>query len=284
MDVGEHYAYRVKYSGPLVEVELLKIGTQKPARVQVRFVEESAEGRIDWVPPNRLKVPWFAVDAFRSLEAKWDALLAAGEDEDTPSYWAASEVIDSLVESEVAETQYRSNGGLRIRNASKLAAALDWPESDLLLEPSSFQEGSDWLVPQPMTGAIAKRLCQLNPEAVLALVERDQEKADRDSTYGTYWKASKHWEEHHTPAEWHAEYDAKEPNGRAKRELLREWCGQQAVSHRDELQALRAEVRRLGSITERAITRLRAHGDKHSADELERELGIPVETFRGQRD
>jgi hypothetical protein len=55
--VGAHWAYRLKSdstSAEVVEVEVLKIGTRRPARVQVQFVEDEHEGRTDWVPPVRL--------------------------------------------------------------------------------------------------------------------------------------------------------------------------------------------------------------------------------------
>lgn len=53
---GERWTYRARRIDDLVEVEVIKIGTQKPARVQVRFVDERFEGRQEWVPPARLNV------------------------------------------------------------------------------------------------------------------------------------------------------------------------------------------------------------------------------------
>jgi hypothetical protein len=43
--------YRARQIEDVVEVEVLKIGTQRPARVLVRFVDERFEGRQEWVPP-----------------------------------------------------------------------------------------------------------------------------------------------------------------------------------------------------------------------------------------
>ena len=54
--IGESWAYRARSIDQLVEVEVLRIGTSKPARVLVRFVADEFEGRRDWVPPARLKV------------------------------------------------------------------------------------------------------------------------------------------------------------------------------------------------------------------------------------
>ncbi|MFZ2624720.1 MAG: hypothetical protein WAX29_05695 [Propionibacterium sp.] len=58
MEIGEHWGYRKRGTDPLVEVEILKIGTQKPARTLVGFVAEKFEGRQEWIPPSRLKVLW----------------------------------------------------------------------------------------------------------------------------------------------------------------------------------------------------------------------------------
>ena len=53
----------------VVEVEVLKLGTQRSARVLVRYVDGRFEGRQEWVPPSRLKVRCAAVDTFREREA-----------------------------------------------------------------------------------------------------------------------------------------------------------------------------------------------------------------------
>ena len=56
---------------PLVEVEIVRIGTQRPARVLVSFIGEAFEGRQDWVPPSRLKVLWSDVESYLAREARW---------------------------------------------------------------------------------------------------------------------------------------------------------------------------------------------------------------------
>lgn len=42
--VGQRWAYRARQVDDVVEVEVLKLGTQKPARVLVGFVDESFGG------------------------------------------------------------------------------------------------------------------------------------------------------------------------------------------------------------------------------------------------
>jgi hypothetical protein len=63
-------------------------------------------------------------------------------------------------------------------------------------------------------------------------------------------------------------------------ELVRSWCGAEAVARVDELSALRHEVRRLGDLIEEAIKVLRRAGQKIEADRLQRALGVAVEDLR----
>lgn len=46
--VGESSAYRARQIDDVVEVEVLKLGMQRPPRVLVRFVDERFEGRQEW--------------------------------------------------------------------------------------------------------------------------------------------------------------------------------------------------------------------------------------------
>jgi len=75
--VGEAWAYRARRGDPLVEVMVVRIGVRTPRRLLVRFVADEFEGRQDWVPPSRLKVPWRDLDAFIARELRWEGV--AGE-------------------------------------------------------------------------------------------------------------------------------------------------------------------------------------------------------------
>lgn len=73
--VGETWAYRHHGGDPLVQVLVRSIGSKRPARVLIRFVDAEFEGREEWVPPARLKVLWRDVDAFIARERRWDAVV-----------------------------------------------------------------------------------------------------------------------------------------------------------------------------------------------------------------
>ena len=124
--VGESWAYRARQSDEVVEVEVLKVGNQRPPRVLVRFTDESFEGRQEWVPPARLKVRWQAVDTFREAEARWARVDALGIGEE-PVWWAADVVFETLIDPDIARMEYREAGACRITDSVRLAqlTALD---------------------------------------------------------------------------------------------------------------------------------------------------------------
>lgn len=283
MEVGERFAYRARGIDPLVEVELVRIGTQRPARVQVRFVDEDAEGRVEWVPPARLKCPWRGVADFVAREERWERLSAAGVGEDDPAFWAATTLIEDQLGRDVAETEYRSDGALRVCDRSALAGLLGWPEDSLTSAAEAFEEDGDWLVPWETTLRVAQRLCVLRPEAVLARVDEAEAKAAREATYGKTYSGRRGQWEWHVSAQDCAARDQEAPYGRPARDLTRSWCGQEAVQRHDELAALRSEVHRLGGLVERSVGILRSSGLARQAKEIEHELGVPVDVFRGDR-
>lgn len=98
---GEAWAYRARQVDPLVEVVVMKIGSRRPIRVLVRFVDPSFEGLEEWVPPARLKVPWAGVEAFEAKERRWTAVLAAFGEDDERQADAAGIVFDRLIPEEV---------------------------------------------------------------------------------------------------------------------------------------------------------------------------------------
>lgn len=90
---GESWAYRARSVDDLLEVVVLRLGTQRPARLMVRFVDDHFEGRQEWVPPSRLKVRWEAVDGFRERERLWERVFSLGIDEDGPLDLAAGSML-----------------------------------------------------------------------------------------------------------------------------------------------------------------------------------------------
>lgn len=71
-------------------------------------------------------------------------------------------------------------------------------------------------------------------------------------------------------------YASQLPEIAERHDLIRRWCGADAVDRRDELVALRTEVRRLGTLVTEAVDALRRAGADRDAKRIEHELGVPV--------
>lgn len=230
------------------------LGSHEPPRVLIRFLGDEFEGREEWVPPNRLKVPWAEVDDFRAAETRWAAVKAESrvtEGEDS----AAGIVFDKLVNSKVASVIYNVDGVVRIHDVDVLAESLDIDAKTMRSDPVSFVEDGDLVSPWSITELIARRACELDPEPILSYVANEEAKAAEEATYGRWYRATRSYPGFEVSPE--DCFKSDEEFGRPVREVLRRWCGQKAVARRDELAALRTEVRRIGRPTEAAIRALR---------------------------
>lgn len=276
------HAYRARGIDPLVQVEVCRLGTQKPARVQVRFIDEAAEGRVEWVPPARLKCAWEDVDAFRLAEERWARIDDAGISDDEPTHWALSSIFEKFLSGSVVHFEHRHGGALRILDLAGLAKALDVTDIEIEAYDEAFQDDGDWILPASASVQIARRVCELQSDAVASYLRECEEQAERDATYGRTYRATKNWPEMHTDAEDCARYDEEDPYGRPSRDVIRSWCDVDRLERRDEIVALRQEVRRLGALVDRSIATLRLAGAKAEANMIEQELGVPVELFRGK--
>src|SRR5947209_2897797 len=96
--VGESWAYRARFVDALVEITVVRIGVRKPARVLVRFVDDTFEGLQEWVPPSRLKVPWLQVTEYIARERRWQAVTEASLLARTAADYASSYVFSELID------------------------------------------------------------------------------------------------------------------------------------------------------------------------------------------
>ena len=269
---------------PLVEVEVKRLGTQKPARVLVLFVGDEAEGREDWVPPARLKVPWGEVDEFIAREARWDAVDTHPGLRGAPEDYAADQVLRTLIDESLATAVDRYPGVTRIIDVQGLARRLELNEADLRADPVAFEEDGALLVPWATTELIVRRACELFPESILREVEEEEREARQEAMHGeTITSSGRNSRSFYIEPEQAAKWDAEQPYGKPTRELLRQWCGQEAVARQDELMALREEVVRVDALLSEAIRMLRDAGHKEQAASLERRFGVPLNEARESR-
>ncbi len=274
---GERWAYRARRIDDLVEIEVIKLGTQKPARVQVRFVDERFEGRQEWVPPARLKVRWSGVEAFRHREGLWDRIDELGIGDD-PKYWAADEVFRALVDEDVARLEYGEAGACRVTDSDRLAKLTGLDPQLWLACPDAFRESADLVVPWPIIEQLVQAAASRNPNPILELVEQEEAKTRREAIHGSYYAGRGSRPGYEFSADTCSRVDNE--YGKPKRALLRRWCGAEATDRFDELAALRVEIHRVGLVAEEAISELRAAGRKQVAEQLARKLGMRVEDLR----
>lgn len=280
MDVGEHWGYRSRGTDHLVEVELLRIGDKRPARVQVRFLDESMEDRREWVPPGRLKVPWESRHPFIENEKRWEAIHALGVESDSAADFAADTVIRLMVPRAIAE--YEMSGYGRVYDTSGLAAIAGLDVDTLTKHPASFVlESGAWVLPWPAVEPIVKCIARDHANRILQYVEGEERDFDSKAAHGYHYVSSLTGEEAFMDPEDIASSEMEEYH-RPTWNLLREWCGEDTVTLRDELNALRVEIRRVGDIAERAIDVLRLHGFARQAESLSNDLGLPVAKGAGR--
>lgn len=275
VQIGEDWVYRAKQSGPVTRVRVLRIGSTRPKRVLVRFVDEEFEGREEWVPPTRLKTTWANVDEWRADDARWQAIRADTRRWGDPELEAAELVIEHVIPSAQAQAGFnRGSGLLFIKSVSDLALHLQVEAESLVDDPLAFSmKDGTWVVPFKSMLRIAQRATQVFAEEVFEKVQKDEEEAQRENIHGASNGGA------YIPPEICAEVDEKYAPAR---QMVREWCGKEAAEHVTELAALREEVFRLGKLIERSISLLRSH-DSAAAIALERELGLPIETLRNAK-
>ncbi|WP_413247828.1 hypothetical protein [Sinomonas flava] len=279
MEPGESWAYRARGVDPLVEVRVLSQGAQTPARVLVRFVSDEFEGKEEWVPPARLKVPWGEAAEFQAREERWERVSSAGPHREDPREYAASEIFDEYVDSELATINYRDGDSITIKQPMVLAALLGLRVEQLTDYPEAFIVDGAVVAPWPATLLVARTVAEQNAERVLGRVQTEEKKARYAAIHGEHLSRGRRQD--HIPPEISEEVDRD--YGRPVRDVLRSWCGAENVERFDELAELRKEIERVGDVAQNAIDALRAHGHAALASQLEGELGTPVEMLRTDR-
>ncbi|MEU5308755.1 hypothetical protein [Streptomyces sp. NPDC021562] len=280
MEVGEFWAHRTRAQGPVARVEVLRLGTKRPARVKVRFTADEEEGREAWVPPSQLCVPWEEVDRWLERERRWKELSAATPPRDVPERRAVDTVFEVCPWDELASVGYsrHDDGVLYVHDVTAFAEALKESAEFLTGDPLTVvHDDGSAEAPWPVTFACARKGATLHADQVMAEVEREEQRAQREAIYGSYTPGRGKREGHHFSPAVCAHVDRQ---FKPARDLVRHWCGAQAVEAYAELRLLRAEVVRLGRIVEQAVGMLQQAGRDKDARKLEAQFEIPVAEFR----
>ncbi|MEV0376034.1 hypothetical protein AB0I10_41105 [Streptomyces sp. NPDC050636] len=263
------------------EVEVLKVGTGRPKRVKIRHLAEEAEGQVEWVSPARLRVPWNEVDAWLEREARLAELVAdAPCTDDDPQLRAVEFVFETCPLDDFAEPAWgsRERGLLYVRDVLGFAEKLGVDESLLLSDPRCVKADDGSLTaPWPITLACARQAAEVYGDLLIAEVERQEAKACRDAVHGRYYPGRGRREGTYIDPEICRSVDDE---FQLSRDLVRQWCGDDAQQRYDELAALRSEVVRIGKLMEEAISELRTAGRPKVARDLEQRLGVPLDALR----
>jgi len=161
---------------------------------------------------------------------------------------------------------------LRIAQPGRLTAQLGLEMDKLRDHPAVFEEDGALMVPWPITELIVTTAAKRDPGPILEEVEEDERRARYQAIHGNYQYG-------YSPE--HCVIFDLEYN-KPRRDILRDWCGVEAVERYDELTELRKEVKRLGDLMETAIDVLRSAGHASEAARLQREFGTPVEMLRAK--
>lgn len=91
--VGQRWMHRRRQNDTPAEVEILRLGSRRPPKVFVRFVDDEYEGREEWCSVRSLKAPWAGRDDFLTLEQAWVNVRKSSPQETDIELQAASVII-----------------------------------------------------------------------------------------------------------------------------------------------------------------------------------------------
>jgi hypothetical protein len=243
MENGERWAYRHHERAELAEAVVAAIGTKRPLRTKVRFVDDVFEGRTEWIPPSRLKCLWGERESFELRESAWRVLHAHGNEASSTEIEASQWIFDVGLKKVVGLTTGRRRG------LGTVAIVYDWAEMQTLTGltrddfPSRLalgEKGEDFL-PWPAARTIAQ--AYLNPHApdIIRDLRGYVQRAMRDRNLDRAW--SQQWKE--PERTYLSEFVAGYQNLLAK---VADWAGEPRMAEVDEILELRAALQSQGAI------------------------------------
>jgi len=278
MEVGERWAFRRNRHARWAEVEVRKVGTGRPPRVRVEFVADEFEGKVEWVSPARLEVPWADFDEYDARDRRWKAFEAAPQPTDFEER-AAQLVLWNSVDEGIAELSWTGlKGALLVHDVPALAAAVDRSVDELAAGDLMIVEGGVTWLPWEDTLDIIRALAPIHATKIFQDVEAQEREIQKRSVIGDDIRLLPSEPSEHVSGEVVARH--AEEHEAPVFALVREWVGEASVA-RDELVELRREVARVGSIAQRAIAKVRALRSHKFADALEHELLNPPLPYPG---
>jgi hypothetical protein len=265
MEIGERWAYRARLEYPIEEVRVKAIGTKKPPRVKVAFLGDDSEGRVDWVSPARLKVPWSERAQYVERERRWALLRGAGSSMSASDDVASQDVFDLFLDRTV--TERLTGPALRksvtaVHDWQSLTRIANLEKQDLISPLDIHENGIDYL-PWPAARTIAKAYARRNPTIVQASVKQQLEETLREVSSGRSSTGHRVFPE--LSAQFHE-------ITRQQLATVNEWIGVEGVRQSDELESLRSAVHNAADLMTETIRELVDRGQTDLAWALHRWL------------
>lgn len=283
MDVGENWAYRPTRRGlHLDEVVVRKIG--QTTRVQVAFIAEDHEGKVEWVERRCLESPWAQRENY--LESLTVSMAVERAPRPSTHEREAADLVRIFVPHANlihlyarGMSQIDEIGEVLDRSGLKIEDLTAWPciEGDGTLTVT-------WATAQCILEALTAKC----PDALLDYLDKREREAREEAVFGYHGPAiwdKKKWLD--IPGEQLAASFAEHEE--PVHALLRQWIGAEESTYRLDLRQAREELSRVGDIAQRAIRDLRQLRSNRTAAALESELldpyrrarwpGIPPQSF-----
>ncbi|NRQ34595.1 hypothetical protein HII36_22545 [Nonomuraea sp. NN258] len=281
MNIGEIWAYREKPrtpGAPARRVEIVKIHPSKKKIAQVRYLDGEDEDFAEWVPMVRLVAPWPEIELILDDKRRFQAARAASEHAfETLEHRAAHYAARGYLQLRSHRLSYgcpaRDGATVEVEDVQGLARDLGFDQHELLSASLAFiDRNGTYFGPWEIALRIARRICELMPDVVLAGGVAREDQLRHQAVYGYRHDHKTYTVE--APLEYCKERLLKE---QPTFNLVRAWCGFPAERF-DELLALREEFDRMTRLVEKAIEKLNSYGHSVAARNLQAELGAIVRT------
>lgn len=262
---GETWGYRVgrKLCTPLSPVEVL--GLPEKRRVSIRHLDGPQAGEQEAVPLQRLVVPWEHAEDFMEDERRLKAVY------DTPWGEYGTLELEAILTVATGAFDYplyyitpgygeETPGVLTSAFFPTLAETVGMTEEELLDLPNAYVDRAGvYRAPFVAAVEITKRYCQHDPANVLEGTRMLEEQLEAMASTA------------HLPFGLPVDHAYAADNMRRVRpalDLLRSWCGGEALEEWSEIETLRAEIDRLQELIENIADQIHQAGNRELAKRL----------------
>lgn len=253
--VGDEYVYRLRDESPSERVRIVELGPPKQhRRIVIEYLEGERVGEIEDVPIRRLKAPWSEVERYNRDAEVWTRFCAF--DYEPGEELAVRNVMRILIPETVARSDITpADFTTTIVDEPELSKLLGIPSGQLLENVESVVVDGLPIVSGMTSLYICEMACRKNPMPVLDdLRERETEAMIRSKDgHNEPYRGGKKPRVSYTSYEDHEHYLR---SLRPEFELIRQWCGNRAVSFQERMIAAEQECHRLEMVVVDALRRI----------------------------